>query len=142
MTKIQKRIQEAYAACYRLCKSDRHASEWLARSLDSARRGEVGHRKMGARFTRGEAAYKLPIADAARFFAVKWFLHGANGVGQAPTSFEDACGIREDALFGLGARDKVRGIIGKASDWQALCRKYADVAGLDYAEVFPDRKAS
>lgn len=73
-TKTQKRIQEAYAACYRLCENDHRAAEWLTRSLDEARREEVGHRKMGARFTRGASAYKLPIADAARFFAVKWFL--------------------------------------------------------------------
>lgn len=131
-TKTQKRIQEAYAACYRLCESDRDASQWLERSLDSARREEVGHRKMGARFTRGAARYKLPIADAARFFAVKWFLD----IQDPPRSFADACGWREDALYAFAARDRVRDSSAKAETWLRLYSEYQDVRDLDYSETF------
>jgi hypothetical protein len=131
-TKVQKRIQEAYAACYRLCCGERDADEWLTRSLEEARKSEVGHRKMGARFTRGAASYKLPIADAARFFAVKWFLN----TQAAPQSFAQACEWREDALYAFAARDRVRDSSAKAETWLRLYSEYQDVRDLDYSEVF------
>lgn len=138
MNALQKRIAEAYAACYRLCEPDHQACQWLERALDAARRGETEHRRMGSRFVQKPTRdmYKLPVADAARFFVVKWFLTEANGYGQPPTSYEDACSLREDTLYGYGARDRVRGIIDKVGKWQALKNEYADVAGLDYSEVF------
>ncbi len=132
MTKIQKRIQEAYAACYRLCQSDHNASQWLTRSLEEARKGEVGHRKMGARFTRGAARYKLPVADAARFFAVKWFLDTQG----PPNSYAEACSWREDALYAFAARDMVRSNPAKAETWLRLYSEFQDVRELDYAEQF------
>jgi hypothetical protein len=145
MTKVQKRIQEAYAACYRLCEGSREATEWLERSLDAARRGEAQHRKAGARFTHGQAAYRLPIADAARYFAVKWFLdteRGGPGRGGQCLDFADACGLREDRLYGLGARDAIvrprqtDSLPPKATAWHKLRQDFADVLALDYSEVF------
>ena len=131
MTKVQKRIQEAYAACYRLCESSRDAEAWLTRALDAARRGEAQHRKAGARFTHGQDKYRLPIADAARYFAVKWFMQDPMGIGTAA----DFCGLREDLLFASGARDLVCREKGLAA-WKAVVERFADVATLDYSEVF------
>ncbi len=129
--KVKQRIQEAYAACYKLCESDRDAVAWLERSLDAARRGEAQHRKAGARFADGLARYKLPIADAARFFVVKWFLETPLGTGTAA----DFCGMREDCLFASGARDRICREKGVPA-WEAVADRFADVAGLDYSEVF------
>ena len=134
MTKVQRRIQEAYAACYRLCEAGtRQSTEWLEKSLDAARRGETGHRAMDARFLQKPASrmYKLPVADAARFFAVKWFLDYA----KAPESYADACALREDCLYGYGARDSLAGEE-LVERWALLRNEYADVIGLDYSEVF------
>lgn len=124
-TKTQKRIQEAYAACYRLCESDRWAEQWLTRALDAARRGEKHHRRSLGR-------YKLPIADAARFFAVKWFFDPQ----VATNSYADACGLREDCLYALGARDRVILSEPKASQYALLLHEYADVLALDYVKEF------
>lgn len=138
-TKTQKRIQEAYAACYRLCESDRDACQWLERSLDAARRGEKQHRRIPSN-------YRHPIADAARYFAVKWFLDTERGVAQRsggkPLDFADACSIREDALYGLGARDAIMRpndhskLPPKAMAWHKLREEYADVLALDYVKEF------
>lgn len=124
MTKVQKRIQEAYGACYRLCENDRQAEAWLTRSLDAARRGEKQHRKI-------PSGYKLPIADAARFFAVKWFL---DPVASRSVGFAEACQLREDALYAYGARDRIKD--SKAEQWSHLTRYFADVVRLDYVSEF------
>lgn len=144
-SKIKGRIWAAYVACERLCDSDRDASEWLRRSFDSACAAEKQHRATGKRFTNGAETYKLPVADAARYFAVRWFLDTERGgpglAGRPLTSFADACSIREDALYGLGARDAICGRIDhrsahKLTAWQKLREEYADVLALDYSEVF------
>jgi hypothetical protein len=145
MKKIQKRIWEAYVACERLCESDRDADAWFRKAFEEARAGEQRHRAAGKRFTNGAAAYRLPVADAARFFAVKWFLdteRGSPGRGGQPLDFADACALRTDSLYALGARDRVLcptqtdKLPPKAMAWHKLREEYADVAGLDYSEVF------
>lgn len=139
MNKIKGRIWDAYVACERLCESDRDADTWLRKAFDEAGTGEKQHRAAGRRFTNGAAAYKLPVADAARFFAVKWFLdteRGSPGRGGQPLDFADACSLRPDALYALGARDRVVADKGKAVRWNDLRSEYADVVGLDYSEVF------
>ncbi len=139
MNKIQKRIWAAYVACERLCESDRDADTWLRRAFEEARKGEQQHRATGKRFTRGACGYKLPVADAARFFAVKWFLdteRGGPGRGGQCLSFADACGLRPDVLHGYGARDAIVRQPGKLDAWRKLGEQFADVVGLDYSEVF------
>lgn len=129
----QKRIADAYAACYQLC-SQRgavRAQAYLKKALDASRRGEAEHRKAGARFTRSAARYKLPIADAARFFAVKWFLDETPG----PEDYTAAACLREDALNALAARDEVRREIGER-EWRELRAEFLDVLELDYCKVF------
>ena len=123
-TKVQKRIQEAYGACYHLCENDRQAEAWLTRALDAARRGEKQHRKI-------PSGYKLPIADAARFFAVKWFLQEPCGVGTAA----DFCAIREDSLYAQGAAAQIVRFKGLEA-WKAVCERFSDVATLDYVREF------
>lgn len=144
-SRIKGRIWDAYVACERLCESDRDASAWLRRSFDSACAAERQHRAAGKRFTNGAASYKLPVADAARYFAVRWFLdteRGGPGRGGQVTSFADACSIREDALYGLGARDAIMRpndhskLPPKAMAWHKLREQFADVLALDYSEVF------
>jgi hypothetical protein len=132
MNKTQKRIWDAYVACERLCESDRDADAWFRRSFESARSEEQRHRQAGKRFTGGQAGYKLPVADAARFFAVKWFLDPMS----APGSYAEACALRADVLLALGARDRVREDKLKNATWLRLCSEYQDVRGLDYSEVF------
>ncbi len=131
MNAIQKRIREAFWACKHLCESSRDADAWFRRSFEAAQRGEREHRAMGARFTRGAARYKLPVADAARCFAVKWFLSAHE---RAPTSFADACAAREDCLYGYGARDRVCET--NEAGWLVLGHEYADVVELDYCKAF------
>jgi hypothetical protein len=131
-SKIKGRIWDAYVACERLCESDRDADAWLRKAFDEACQGEKRHREAGRRFTDGLAKYKLPVADAARFFAVKWFLDSRNSTG----SFADACGLRPDALYALGARDRVRANKAKYVTWLRLYSEYQDVRDLDYSEVF------
>ena len=145
MNKLKKRIWDAYVACERLCDNDRDAEAWLRRSFEEACKGEKMHRAMGRSFTNGQAGYKLPVADAARFFAVKWFLdteRGSPGRGGQPLDFADACAIRPDALYALGARDRILqpkqtgSLPPKAMAWHKLRDEYADVVALDYSEVF------
>lgn len=142
---IKSRIWDAYVACERLCESDRDADAWLRRSFEEACKSERAHRATGRRFTNGVASYKLPVADAARFFAVKWFLdteRGSPGRGGQPLDFADACAIRTDALYALGARDRILypnqtdKLPPKAMAWHKLREEYADVVGLDYSEIF------
>ncbi len=132
-TSIQKRIAAAYAACYRLCsqRGAGRAQDYLEKSLDAARRGESEHRKAGARFTRSVAKYKLPVADAARFFAVKWFLDETAG----PEDYTAAACLREDVLNALAARDEVRREVGY-QEWRELREEFLDVVELDYCKVF------
>ncbi len=129
--KIKGRIWDAYVACERLCESDRDAYAWLRRAFDEACKGEKQHREAGRRFTDGLAKYKLPVADAARFFAVKWFLQDPCGVGTAA----DFCGLRPDAMYGQGAASKIVRVKGLEA-WKAVCEQFAGVATLDYSEVF------
>ncbi len=139
MNKLQKRVRDAYVACERLCGSDRDADAWLRKAFEEARAGEKQHREAGRRFTDGAAAYKLPVADAARFFTVKWFLdteRGAPGRGGQSLDFADACGLRPDALHGYGARDAILRQPSKLAAWHKLRAEYADVTSLDYSEVF------
>jgi hypothetical protein len=131
-SKIKGRIWDAYVACERLCESDRDADAWLRRSFDEARKSEKQHRDAGKRFTDGLAKYKLPVADAARFFAVKWFLDSRIST----PSFADACSLRPDSLYALGARDRVRSDKVKEEKWLRLYSEFSDVANLDYSEVF------
>ena len=126
--KVQKRIQEAYGACYHLCENDRQAEAWLTRALDAARRGEKQHRSI-------RSGYKLPIADAARFFAVKWFLGPDREGDTRPATFADACSLREDCLYAKGARDRVI-LNGKTRQWADLTEAFADVVALDYVREF------
>ena len=147
MTKIKGRIWDAYVACERLCESDRDADGWLRKAFDEACKGEKAHRAMGSRFLQQPSSrmYKLPVADAARFFAVKWFLdteRGSPGRGGQPLDFADACSLRPDALYALGARDRILcpnqtdKLPPKAMAWHKLREEFADVVGLDYSEVF------
>lgn len=120
-TKVQKRIQQAYSACYRLCENDWRAEQWLSRALDAARRGEKQHRKIPSR-------YMLPIADAARYFVVKWFL---TFDGEC-LGFADACALREDYLYARGARDRCIMTAGTRRPIAELAEQFADVVTLDY----------
>lgn len=138
MNQIQKRISAAYSACYQLCESNRNAEQWLTRALDAARRGEKQHRRI-------PSDYRLTVADAARYFAVRWFLdteRGGPGRGGQCRDFADACCMREDALYALGARDELvrplekDKLPPKAMAWHKLREEYADVLSLDYVKVF------
>lgn len=120
------RIRSAYFACVSLCDNSRDASQWLQQAFDAALAGEKGHRRVEG------SAYKGSLADAARYFVVKWFL-SANA---APASFAEACALREDALRAYGARDLVRQNEGKDLKWRDLEEEYADVLGFDYSNLF------
>lgn len=132
MTKVQKRIQEAYGAVYRLA-CTHNAAGYLERSFDRARESEREHRAMGARFTRQRAndMYRLPVADAARYFAVRWAL---DRDFEQPRSWCEAADVREDTMYGLAARDRLRDSAPAA--WGELRTQFADVLAIDYSEVF------
>jgi hypothetical protein len=131
-TSTKGRIWDAYVACERLCGSNRDADAWFRKAFEEASRGEKAHRATGKRYTNGSAAYKLTVADAARFFAVKWFLDRMS----APDSYAEACGLRPDVLFALGARDRVLADSGKVETWAKIHEEFRDVTSLDYSEVF------
>ena len=137
MTSIQNRIGAAYSAVYALaCRHN--ATEYLSRSLEAARADERGHRAMGARFTRQRASdmYRIPVADAARYFAVRWALDDSF---TAPTSWCAAADVREDTMYGLAARDRLRD--SDRAAWEGLRSEYADVLAIDYSEQIARKSA-
>lgn len=72
----------------------------------------------------------MSALDAARYFAVKWFLAPHE---KPPASYATACALRPDALYGYGARDRAFEL-GRESSWLVLGHDYADVVELDYVE--------
>ncbi len=127
MTKLRKRIREAFVACGRLCQSSRNASGWFEKAYESAVAGEKQHRRGTQR-----DGWKLPVSDTAMFFAVKWFLDTAVSKG----SFAEACALRPDCLYAYGARDEIRP--SRLAEWEALHNAFADIRELDYVkEIAP-----
>lgn len=124
MNKLQSRVWDAYVACDDLCGHDRSASEWLERAFDAACAGEKRHRAAWG----GGIRYTWPIAAAARYFAVKWFLD----LGKPPESYADACQLREDCLYAYGARDRLSGE--DLRKWAGLRVEFADVLAIDYTK--------
>lgn len=121
MTTAQQRarIRQAYSDCLQL--SRKHQSGWvnyLEQAFEAAQQGERQHR-------RGPGVWRMSVIDAARWFAVRWFLD----TQKAPKSWRDACAIRDDARFGLAARDCC-----PKPEVAKLRKTYADVLGYDYSE--------
>jgi hypothetical protein len=127
MKAVQKRIWDAYLAAERLCESSRDADAWLRRSFEAAKDGEKRHRGHAS------ARYKLPVADAARFFAVRWFFM-TTAEHKLPKDFREACQLREDCLYAFGARDALTGP--KLLEWAHVRESFLDVLALDYVKEF------
>ncbi len=126
MNRLQKRLRTAYGNVCHLCQSDRNAADWIARAHKAAADGERRHR------AHSPSSYKLPVEDAACFFAVKWFL----GVDNPPKSFADAATLREDAFYALAARDRVKLDPGKSEHWHYMYSELQDIRELDYLKEF------
>jgi len=64
---IKARVAAAWFALEKACDTSRSdVSQWLREAELTALRGEREHRAMGARFTHGQASYRVPCAVAAR----------------------------------------------------------------------------
>lgn len=133
MTAVQKRIQACYGDCYRLAMRF-GADGLLSQSLEAAREGERSHRRIGGRLTSGHARYRWPVADAARYFACKWFLDVA--AYAPPQDWASATELRDDCRLAYAACSKVLRGIGErhAEELDKLRSDFADVLALDYAE--------
>lgn len=66
---VNKIIDDAFWPLMRACQP------WSARELENAldiiSKDERAHRRMGARFTRGQARYRVSVPQTARYFVVK-----------------------------------------------------------------------
>ncbi len=126
VNKLQNRIRTAYANVCHLCQSDRSASEWIERAHREALEGERRHRRHRT------SGYKLTASDAACYFAVKWFI----SENRSPASYADACALRPDCLFALGAADRILADVEKAHHWHTLHTELQWLRELDYVKEF------
>ncbi len=111
--KLKNLIEGEYARLEDLCGRDARASWMLDRLYAIALKQEKEHRALGARFTRGRAAYKHSAALAAKYFAVHAVLSPVRLAGSSVESALRAlAGLREDYVQGaiLAAYLRERGI--------------------------------
>jgi len=117
---IQGIIREAYFDCLKL--AEKHQSGWsclLSLAFDAAKEGERRHRKSSP------GKWRISVDDAARYFAVKWFLDSTKG----PENWAAACMLRDDARLALGARD-----LCPKAEIRKLRKFHAACLALDYSE--------
>lgn len=76
----------------------------FAQAFEAELAAERDHRRMGARFTNGQASYRHSCADAARLFVCKWVIEGM----KRPADWAETCTVRDGARLGYAVHDKIR----------------------------------
>lgn len=115
-TTIRNRVAHAWGLLERYC--DAYVGQlgsphrWLSEAEDEALKGERAHRAMGARFTHGQASYRVPCSVAARAVILSHVYRGADhdGFGTPPPdqtarTWAYFAGIRRDCALAYAIRD-------------------------------------
>lgn len=128
--KQQLRIREAYSACLQLQQRYQIGfGNLLSQACEAAQAQERQHRRAGG------GRWKVSVLDAARWFAVKWFLD--TKAYAPPQDWAEVCALRDDCRLAFGAMSQVLRGIGDdraATEVDELRERYADVLGYDYSE--------
>ncbi len=126
MSTIHAQIHTAYSDCLRLSRQHQQGfGNLLEQAFEAAQQGERRHRR------HQEGRWRMSVLDAARYFAVKWFLD----THQAPKSWAAACSVRDDVRLALGARDTC-----PKPELRRLRKLHAAVLAIDYAEQMAPRR--
>lgn len=126
-TQIERLTREAWGVLYRFCESKADLDRFLSRAEDEATRGERAHRAMGARFTHGQAGYRVSVQCAARAIIIHHVFFGMGGAGgnRRPRSWSEAASIRQDCALAYAIREHLD---------KATLAKLGAAARIDYAE--------
>lgn len=119
----KKVIQKMYSRLYRITESSRD----FETLTDMCKKEERDHRKFGAAFTNGRAAYNMPLGLTAEYFAVKEVLDGLI----VNYTAADFLHIRHSCLIGAGIAHKYADRI-KA---EITAEELAEFAALDYVKM-------
>ncbi len=123
---IQNQIRTAYGDCLQLSRRYQQGfGNLLEQAFEAAQQGERLHRRYQ------DGKWRVSVLDAARYFAVKWFLDQTKG----PESWAAACSVRDDVRLALGARDTC-----PKPELRKLRRLHADVLAIDYCEAMAPRR--
>jgi hypothetical protein len=106
---LKTRIDVAWGVLFRACESSRELSGWLDEAEATALKQEAQHRAMGARFTQGQASYRVSKSYAARCIIIGHVFRGYGGEGdnKPPESWADAASIRHDCALAYAIREKL-----------------------------------
>lgn len=120
MSTIHAQIRAAYSDCLQLSRQHQQGfGNLLEQAFEAAQQGERQHRRSSP------GRWRASVLDAARHFAVKWFLDQTKG----PESWAAACSVRDDVRLALGARDTC-----PKPELTKLRKLHAAVLAIDYAE--------
>jgi hypothetical protein len=107
---LKTRIDVAWGVLFRACDHSRELAQWLYEAEATALSQEKAHRAMGARFTQGQASYRVSRSHAARSIIIHHVFYGYCGSGEnrPPASWADAASIRHDCALAYAIRDKLK----------------------------------
>lgn len=115
-------------AWLRLCteanKNSPDAARFLNEAFSIAEKQEREHRAMGARFTHGQASYRLPVHYAAKAIVINHFCLGS----KKPHGWADYARYRQDCALAYAVRELLDET---CPGLAALC---AEAGAIDYAE--------
>ena len=120
--KEKRTIKAMFAKLYRITES----SSDFERLTELCTKEEREHRKMGARFTDGRAAYNAPLGVTGEYFAVKSVFDGMT----ANYTAADFLHIRQSCLIGAGIAHKYADRINA----EVSTEERAQFLALDYVE--------
>ncbi len=119
-------IDVAWSTLLRACQNDSRAWRFLEEAEAIATKGERAHRTMGARFTHGQAGYRLPVHYAARLVILNHFCLGL----RAPCSWAEQCSYRADCTLAYAVRE----IIDEFDDGAAIVAACKPAGEISYSE--------
>ena len=130
---IERLVTEAWRTLEAACDKAHDPSKvgtpdrFLSRAEDEATRGERAPRAMGARFTHGQAGYRVSVQCAARAIIIHHVFFGMGGAGgnRRPRSWSEAAAIRQDCALAYAIREHLD---------KATLAKLEAAARIDYAE--------
>lgn len=98
---IRRTIDVAWSVLLRACQKDSRAWQFLEEAEAIATKQEREHRAMGARFTHGQASYRVPVHYAARIIVLNHFCLSPI----PPKSWADMVGYRRDCALAYAIRE-------------------------------------
>lgn len=110
--------------CRAADKNSPDAARFLGEAFGECLKGERAHRAMGARFTHGQASYRLPAHYAAKAIIINHFCMGC----ESPKSWAEAARYRKDCALAYA----VRGLLDESHPGLSVQLSWA--CNIDYAE--------